>query len=98
MRTVRALSFLALSLTAPILAGCGAAETAFDCQQICSRYQTCYDPSYDVGACRDRCRAKAENDPTVMSEAAKCDDCIGDKSCISATFNCATECGALVGP
>jgi hypothetical protein len=96
MRTLRSLCFLALSLTAPILGGCGAAETAFDCEQVCTRYRDCYNSSYDVGACRDRCRTNAANDPTVMSDAAKCDDCIGDKSCLSATFNCATECGAIV--
>jgi hypothetical protein len=96
MRILRALSLLALSATAPILGGCGAAETAFDCEQVCTRYRDCYSPNYDVGACRDRCRTNAANDPTVMSDAAKCDDCIGDKSCLSATFNCATECGAIV--
>jgi hypothetical protein len=95
MRIFRTLSFLALSFMAPILASCGTAETAFDCEQVCSRYRDCYDHTYDVGACRDRCRSQAANDPTIMSDAAKCDDCIGDKSCLSATFNCASSCGAI---
>jgi hypothetical protein len=96
MRIVRALSILSLSLMAPLLGGCGAAETAFDCEQVCSRYRDCYQADYDVSGCRDRCRSRAADDSTVMSDAAKCDDCIGDKSCLSATFNCAPECGVIV--
>ena len=41
--------------------GCDDAEEAFDCQQVCSRYQDCYDTSYDVGACRARCRTASDN-------------------------------------
>jgi hypothetical protein len=76
-------------------AGCGA-ETAFDCEQVCNRYKDCYDSSYDVGHCEDSCRTKAANDPTIKAKAAACESCIGDMSCISATFNCAQDCGAIV--
>jgi hypothetical protein len=77
-------------------AGCGEAETAFDCQAACSRYSDCYDPDYNVGACRDRCRTAAKNDPDIKRAADECEACIGDRSCLSATFSCATSCGAIL--
>lgn len=76
--------------------GCESAETAFDCQAVCSRYADCYDPNYDVGACRDRCRTAAKNDSEIRSKADQCEACIGDKSCLSATFQCGLTCGAIV--
>ena len=76
--------------------GCGKADEIFDCQSVCSRYHDCYDASYDVGHCRDQCRTRSENDPSVRAAADKCEACIGDKSCISATFNCGVDCGAIV--
>jgi hypothetical protein len=75
--------------------GCGA-ETAFDCDRVCTRYKDCYDASYDVGACRDRCRSNAEKDATVKAKADACEECIGDMSCLSATFNCSQDCSAIV--
>jgi len=84
-----------LAVSAP---GCGA-DAAFDCQAVCSRYADCYDPNYDVGKCRERCRAASANDPEIRSKAGQCEACIGDKSCISATFACGVTCGAIVpGP
>jgi hypothetical protein len=76
--------------------GCDSVQEAFDCQQVCERYRDCYDSSYDVGACEDRCRTNAANDPTVQQDAATCESCIGDKSRLSATFNCGSSCGAIV--
>jgi hypothetical protein len=76
--------------------GCDSVDAAFDCHEVCGRYQDCYDSSYDVGACEDRCRTNAANDPNVKNDADACESCIGDKSCISATFNCGGSCGAIV--
>ncbi|HXJ21596.1 MAG TPA: hypothetical protein VMT03_15330 [Polyangia bacterium] len=76
--------------------GCDTAQEAFDCHEVCGRYRDCYDSSYDVGACEDRCRTNAANDPSVKDDADACESCIGDKSCVSATFNCAGSCGAIV--
>ena len=87
--------FVACVLGMFVGAGCGAA-TAFDCEAVCTRYRDCYDSSYDVGACRDRCRANAEKDSTVRAKADACESCIGDMSCLSATFNCAQDCSAIV--
>jgi hypothetical protein len=76
--------------------GCDKVDEAFDCQQVCTRYRDCYDSSYDVSGCESRCRTNAANDPSVQQAADTCDSCIGDKSCLSATFNCASSCGSIV--
>ena len=94
MRFFRSFTFAAMTFGFGF-ASCGA-ETAFDCQQVCTRYRDCYDQGYDVGKCRDQCRMNAAKDPTVESKASACDACIGDMSCLSATFNCAQDCSAIV--
>jgi hypothetical protein len=78
------------------MVSCDAADEAFDCQQVCSRYHDCYDQSYDVGKCRDNCRARAASDPSVKQAADTCESCIGDKSCLSATFECGSSCSNIV--
>lgn len=75
---------------------CDAADEAFDCQAVCSRYHDCYDQGYDVGKCRDSCRTRAANDPSVKQAADTCEACIGDKSCLSATFECGGSCSNIV--
>jgi hypothetical protein len=75
---------------------CDKVDEAFDCQQVCTRYRDCYDSGYDVSGCESRCRTNAANDPSVQQAADTCDNCIGDKSCASATFNCAGSCGTIV--
>jgi len=75
---------------------CDKADEIFDCNSVCSRYAECYDSSYDVDGCRSRCRTASENDPSVRSKADQCNACIGDKSCLSATFSCAGVCGSIV--
>jgi hypothetical protein len=75
---------------------CGAAEELFDCQSVCSRYQTCFDKNYDVGACRSRCKENSDKDQDFKRKADSCQACIDDRSCSSATFNCATSCVGVV--
>jgi hypothetical protein len=75
---------------------CGEADKIFDCQSVCNRYKTCFDSNYDVGACRSRCKDKADADKTFQDKADACESCIDDKSCSEATFKCATECGGVV--
>jgi hypothetical protein len=83
--------------TATTLAnGCGKADEIFDCQSVCERYRDCYNGDYDVDGCRQRCRNNSEKNSSVRDDADQCEACIGDKSCLSATFNCAAPCGAIV--
>lgn len=76
--------------------GCGETEAAFDCAQICNKYQECGNASYDVSACTSRCRNSAEDDTAFQNKADACEDCIDDRSCIGAVFNCGTECAGIV--
>ncbi|MEA2701127.1 MAG: hypothetical protein QOI66_5398 [Myxococcales bacterium] len=75
---------------------CDSVDAAFDCQAVCSRYRDCYDSTYDVGKCRDNCRTNADNDAAKRQKADDCEACIGDKSCLSATFSCAAACAGVV--
>lgn len=87
---------MVLAAGIPASLGCDSAEAAFDCQQVCSRYQECFDDDYDVSACRSRCRDKAEDDSAWKNKADDCAACIDDKSCTGATFSCAVECVGIV--
>lgn len=78
------------------LVGCDAADRAFDCQSVCSRWKDCFDPNYDVSKCRDTCRAKAANDAEYEAKADACEACIGNRSCIGSVANCTTVCAGIV--
>jgi hypothetical protein len=93
---VRFLLTCSLALPALGLLSCDAADTAFDCQSVCSRYRDCFDSSYDVGKCRESCRDRAASDPNVKGAADTCEACIDDMSCTAATFNCASSCSNIV--
>ena len=75
---------------------CNTIDNALDCNGVCSRYRDCYNAGYDVDACATRCRDASSKDSNYQSKADKCDACIGPKSCIAATFQCAVECGSIV--
>jgi hypothetical protein len=95
---IRRLS-VALALAVATITGsadCSSVDSVFDCQAVCTKYKDCYNSSYDVGACRDRCRASSANDSTVRAKADQCESCISNMSCAGATFNCGTTCGAIV--
>ncbi len=77
-------------------AGCGEVDRIFDCQTVCSRYQTCFDNSFDVGECRSRCKNKADADESFEAKADACESCIDDKSCSESTFQCPTQCVGVV--
>lgn len=78
------------------VSSCDSVQAAFDCSEVCNRYKDCYNAGYDVDTCESNCRAGAASDPNKQAEANACETCIGDKSCISATFNCASDCSGIV--
>ena len=93
---VRLLVICSLALPALGVLSCDSLDTAFDCQSVCARYRDCYDSSYDVDRCRNSCRDRAASDPNVKGAADTCEACIGDMSCVSATFNCGSSCSNIV--
>jgi len=79
--------------------GCAVAQridSAIDCNGICERYAACIDKQYDVSACASRCRAAASRETDYRRKADMCNACITERSCVSATFSCATECASVV--
>jgi len=78
------------------LSGCAAFDAATDCNTICTRYKDCYDSSYDVSGCASRCRDRAANDKSTADAVNRCEACINDRACASATFNCASDCSNVV--
>lgn len=75
---------------------CSSAEHAYDCNQICDRYKECFDKDYDTTTCQSKCRSHASDDTTYAKHAESCQSCIEDRSCVGATFSCATECSDIV--
>lgn len=93
-------ALLCFGLTAVSVVGCSdtvdEVKDEVDCGQICSRYSDCFDSDYDVSACQDKCENNADDSQARRDKLRACDDCIDDKSCTDATFNCATECAGIV--
>ncbi len=96
---MRLTSFLLIARLGSLGAGCSATteiDEEVDCRDVCNRYQSCYDSSYDTAACRDRCGALVDavgGDPRAANE---CDTCMDDRSCFSAVFNCAQPCEGIL--
>ncbi len=84
------------SLMMTVLLTAGAIDAAFDCDTICNRYKDCFDGDYDVSGCATRCRNSAEGDTEYYQQVDRCEACISDEACTSATFSCFSECSSVV--
>jgi hypothetical protein len=95
-------SVASLIFVAALLAAVGCSSTVdevtnkIDCHSVCSRYADCFNMDYDVDGCSDKCENSADNDNDRQRKLKACDDCIDDRSCTSATFNCADDCAGIV--
>ena len=92
------ITVLALACSA-LTAGCGednAIDRLLDCQQICDRYQGCFDSDYDVDECRDSCESEADADADFEDQVDACERCIDGLSCTEGTFSCAADCIGIV--
>ena len=97
MRLKRSLILLgALFAIAPTPACDGPVEKAVDRHRVCQRYATCFDDTYDISGCEDRCRQTANRDAGHQNDVDACEACIDDMSGASATFNCANHCTSVV--
>lgn len=86
-------------LFASLISGCAVVQkidSVIDCQGICDRYRSCFDEKYDVAACASKCRKSASDDADFRRKADMCNACITDRSCVTASFACATECVSVV--
>ncbi|MBL9038569.1 MAG: hypothetical protein JNG84_08665 [Archangium sp.] len=75
---------------------CQPIDAALDCNTICTRYKDCFDGSYNVETCADRCRARAQSNSSQASAINRCEACIDDRACAAATFNCGSDCSEVV--
>jgi hypothetical protein len=91
------LKMLVLSSAALCATGCIATEVdqSVDCRDVCDRYSTCYNASYDTAACRNRCEGFVDTDGHSQAANA-CDACMDDTSCAAAVFTCSTECSGIL--
>lgn len=99
---IRTQSALALGLFVITCSIAGCSDTvdditnSIDCSSVCQRYADCFKSDYDVDGCTDRCENSADNDDDRQRKLRTCDDCIDDRSCTDATFNCADDCIGIV--
>jgi hypothetical protein len=70
-------------------------DEASDCNDICDKYQECFDKSYDTDKCQSNCESRAD-DPDHRDQEDKCSDCIDNASCTGAVFSCTTDCLGIV--
>jgi hypothetical protein len=70
--------------------------TPDNCANACSRYAACYDATYDVTGCTNRCVANIDNAVITVQTSEDCLDCIGDSSCLSAVYNCSSICQTVI--
>lgn len=76
--------------------GCDSTQNAWNCSDLCNRYQDCFDQNYDVSACSSRCQNLANNNQIVDERANACQNCMNQNSCnMATTFNC-PDCAGIV--
>lgn len=91
--------FLSIVSLLGIAAACGTAdeiENTITCRQVCDRYKECFDSDYDVDECTNSCENEATSDEDKDRRLERCDECIDDRSCSEAVFNCATDCAGVI--
>lgn len=87
---------IAVASAVLMLGACQPIDAAFDCDTICTRYKDCFDGSYNVETCASRCRANAKSTNDFYNTVNRCEACIDDRACASATFSCGSDCGQVV--
>jgi hypothetical protein len=87
---------------AALATGCGndnpvnAVENRITCKDVCQRYSDCFDHSYDVDGCTDRCTNDSLDSSEKDAKLDACNSCIKDHSCAPAVFSCGSDCGSFV--
>lgn len=79
-----------------LTAACDDLTNSISCDDVCDRYQGCYDENYDVDRCVDRCEDAADADEDNEERLEACDECMDDESCVSAVFECSTQCVGII--
>jgi hypothetical protein len=82
------------------IAGCedddlGTVGTAADCDDVCARYRTCFDGSFDVASCTSQCQTRLGNATIQSTDVDDCMDCLGDNTC-TPVYSCADACDTII--
>ena len=75
--------------------GCDDTQNAFNCSDLCNRYQSCFDMSFDTRSCTDRCEDLADDSQNFDERANRCQNCLNQNACVDAAFNC-PDCAGIV--
>ena len=71
-------------------------DESVDCRDVCERYRSCFNASYDTASCRNRCEGLVDADGGRPRAANDCDTCMDDRSCVSAVFSCQVPCAGIL--
>ncbi len=85
-----------LGLSAMGVACDGPVDRFTDCAEVCDRYSTCFDESYDVEECTTTCDDMAQDDEDADSRLDRCESCLDDRACAEATFTCTDDCVGIM--
>jgi hypothetical protein len=91
---------LALGFIGSGLLGCeddaeAVTTTPTTCNDVCQRYQACYDEDFDVDECTADCEDETVDSDRRQDRLDDCKECIDTSSCIEA-FRCADDCVGLI--
>jgi hypothetical protein len=94
------LALLALGFIGSGLLGCdddaeAVTPTPTTCNDVCERYQACYDEDLDVDECAADCENQTVDTELPQERLDDCDECLDSSSCIEA-FRCADDCVGLI--
>jgi hypothetical protein len=87
---------LGLTTSLGLAVACGPLDNASDCTSVCETYASCYDDSYDVEGCRDRCIDQSAGDDEYTAQVNSCDACIQGQDCVENVFECGGECADII--
>jgi hypothetical protein len=76
--------------------GCEEAQNAFNCADLCNRYQDCFDKTYDTSACEIRCESYANVNAATHDAANRCQNCLNQSACAQATAVNCPDCAGLI--
>ena len=75
--------------------GCDKIEQVYNCNDVCSRWQSCVDSEYDVAMCTETCDMEADMDADFAQRVSDCEACLDDRSC-SESISCTADCFGVV--
>jgi hypothetical protein len=81
------------------VAGCGEAEEAYNCGEICETYSDCASElgaDVDVTECVTSCENKSDMDEDFKNDAEACQNCLSAADSCVENLPCANECAGVV--